>query len=184
MLGYKDYMFSVPIYNFMVEGWDEKKSSLMKIYEENKSHLKLSDNDTVITDYYSDNNYRDEVYDVLKDDIEDFLGHIGTKLKFENCWFEESTKNMYHNIHNHGPVGYSAVCFVEYDQENHTPTQFISPFNDFMKGNTLQYFPSCVMEGTILIFPSVIHHFTLPNTSEKRRIALSFNLTPCGTGEQ
>ena len=81
-------------------------------------------------------------------------------------------------------MGFSAVCFVEYDQEVHTPTQFIAPFNDFMQGNTLQYSPSCVMEGTLLIFPSVIHHFTLPNTSDKRRIALSFNLTPYETEEQ
>lgn len=184
MLGYKDYMFSVPIFNIVVEGWEEKKEALMNIFERNKNYLKLSDNNTVVTDYYSRNNYTDEVSEILKNEISEFLMMTGHHLKLMNCWFEESTKNMYHVIHNHGPVGFSAVCFVEYDQEVHTPTQFIAPFNDFMKGNTLQYSPSCVMEGNLLIFPSVIHHFTLPNTSDKRRIALSFNLSPYETEEQ
>lgn len=184
MLGYKDYMFSVPIFNISVEGWEEKKEALLNIFEKNKTYLKLSDNNTVVTDYYSNNTYVDAVSEILNDEIKEFLSFTGHDLKLMNCWFEESTNHMYHVIHNHGPVGFSAVCFVEYDQEVHTPTQFIAPFNDFMKGNTLQYSPSCVTEGTLLIFPSAIHHFTLPNTSDKRRIALSFNLSPYKTEEQ
>ena len=184
MLSYKDYMFSIPIYNMKVEGWDEKKEKLIRIFNRNSNHFKLSDNDTVITDYYSSNNYKDEVYDILREEILEFLSYCELDLKFANCWFEESIINMHHSIHNHGPVGFSAVCFVEYDQEVHYPTQFIAPFNDFMQGNTIKYSPSCVMEGTLIFFPSVIHHFTLPNTSDKRRIALSFNLSPYETEEQ
>lgn len=184
MLGYKDYMFSVPIFNFMVEGWEEKKKSLMDVFEQNKNYFKLSDNNTVVTDYYSKNNYNDTIADILRDEISEFIGLTGHKLKLMNSWFEESTDNMYHGVHNHGPTGFSAVCFVEYDQEVHTPTQFIGPFNDFMMGNTLLHSPSCVMEGTLLIFPSVINHFTLPNNSGKTRIALSFNLSPYKTEEQ
>jgi hypothetical protein len=167
-----------------VEGWDEKKEKLIKIFNRNNDYFKLSDNDTVITDYYSSNNYKDEVYNILREEILEFLSYCQLDLKFANCWFEESIRNMHHSIHNHGPVGFSAVCFVEYDQEVHYPTQFIAPFNDFMQANTIKYSPSCVMEGTLIFFPSVIHHFTMPNTSDKRRIALSFNLSPYETEGQ
>ena len=83
---------------------------------------------------------------------------------------------MYHELHNHGQLGYSATCFLSFDPKVHTPTQFIAPFNNPLNGLIVKHIPENITEGTLLFFPSMLLHYTQPNLSTKERIVLSFNL--------
>ena len=73
-------------------------------------------------------------------------------------------------------TGFSSVCFVEYDENVHTPTKFISPYSNFVNGSCLDHSPKNVIEGSLIFFPSAILHYTHPNNNNNTRTILSFNL--------
>jgi hypothetical protein len=82
---------------------------------------------------------------------------------------------MNHGPHNHGMGGLAAVCFLNYDENEHTPTQFISPYQNTLNGYFLNHSEK-ISEGSMLIFPSNITHYTEPNQSKKSRIIFSMNV--------
>lgn len=171
-------MFSVPIYHNKIDSWEKIKDNILSVYSNIESDMQLLDNNPVNTNYHIDNKkIIENISNILKNEIEKFLINIG----FGGCtiktgWFEQSFFGNYHHPHNHGSTGYSAICFVKYDIEDHTPTYFISPFNNFVTGDDLNYFPNEIEEGSIIVFPSSILHYTIPNKSNKERLVLSFNM--------
>ena len=71
------------------------------------------------------------------------------KFYSSEVWFQKYNKNMDHPVHTQGSTGYSAVCFIEYDKDNHKPTTFISPFCNNFNGELTRYEPD-VEEGDII----------------------------------
>tara|TARA_B100000287_G_scaffold114338_1_gene106507 strand:- start:1110 stop:1652 length:543 start_codon:yes stop_codon:yes gene_type:complete len=170
-------MFYVPLLHIVIDGWKKKKSNLLKIIEKRK--FSYGYRERIKSDFYKENqqSYAKKIQDILSYEIKNAGTHFGFEnLNVINAWFEKAERNMYHQIHNHGAYGVSAVCFIEYDSQIHTPTQFVAPFNNYINGQSLQYSPNDVKEGSILFFPSLIHHYTIPNDSDKERVTLSFNL--------
>jgi hypothetical protein len=173
MNDYKENMFYVPIVHIECRNWDVKKNKLMDLFE--KVEIDFKNNNW--TNYHNDcKKLNKKVEQLFDDELNAFLDqiNIGTK-KIHSSWFEASVEGNYHSIHTHGGTGYSAVCYVTYDEIEHTPTTFIAPFLDFCTGDTLQY-THTITEGSIIFFPSSIMHYTLPNKSKKERIVLSFNI--------
>lgn len=179
-------MFSVPLLKIDCEDWPDKKKKLLKISRFDQ--LSVFDDNSKQNDFEVRTNYHRKLaqkdYKNNKKIQSIFSAEIGllkSALKVNTAevtfsWFEESSKYAYHDIHNHGSVGYSAVCYVDYDEKEHTSTQFLAPFNNFIDGQLLYHQSDGVKEGTILFFPSAIPHYTRPNNSEKVRRIISFNL--------
>ena len=168
-------MFTVPLVHLVVDDWKEKKKKLLNLCK--NTHLSLDNDESLLTNYHQN-------HKILNGDIENiFKDQIGRlekefnlpNLKIKDSWFEETEINGSHSIHNHGQYGYSSVCYIEYDKEEHTPTIFISPFNNTSTGELITYKPE-VDEGSIIFFPSSILHYTMPNKSIKKRLIVSFNL--------
>jgi hypothetical protein len=181
-------MFKIPLYHISVRNWQEKKKFLIDLM--NDTNMSIEDGDTIKTDYHDQINsnfsghHNKKISEVLNEEIMFFCNNFGFNYyRISMSWFQQASKGNYHGIHNHGSVGYSAVCFIDYDEKLHTPTQFISPFNNFITGDFLDYTPK-VKEGSLIFFPSVIHHFTEPNNSEKQRTVLSFNIDVKETHDQ
>ena len=177
---YCDYMFKIPLLHLSVRNWNEKKSVLMSMIDD--TQMNINEGESIKTDYYSRQNtelairHNQKIEEILKEEINIFCNHFGFCYhKISMSWFQTASKGNYHGIHNHGSVGYSSVCFIDYDCENHTPTQFISPFHNFITGDFLEYSPK-VKEGSIIFFPSTILHYTEPNNSDVERTILSFNI--------
>lgn len=177
---YLDYMFKIPIVHLSVRNWDAKKLILLDLM--NNSDLKKSEREDLKSDYHTQINSSDagkhnkEIEELFKEEINLFCNQLGlTEYKIVMSWFETALHGDYHGIHNHGLVGYSAVCFIDYNKEEHTATQFISPFNNLLSGLTLRYSPQ-VDEGSLIFFPATILHHTEPNKSVKERKILSFNI--------
>lgn len=171
-------IFRVPLIHLDVDNWKIKKKEIFKILK--NKNLETSDFELVKSDFNKkrkEDFYNEKIQEIFLQEIKKLEIALGiSNFKVTNSWFEKSEQNMYHQIHNHGALGFSSVCFIEYDQEEHLPTQFVSPFNNFLNGSLLSYSPENVKEGSILFFPSLIHHYTIPNNSLKERITLSFNL--------
>lgn len=186
--GYFHAMFSTPILHLKIKNWSEKKSELLNLYNSisvNKEIFKrqnLSHQFDVETDYhYIHDNQEDDtncVYDqeigaILQDELEDVADTFDMSLEIVTSWFEKASIGNCHSAHNHGPTGLSAVCFIEFDPNHHSPTVFVNPD---LCSDQLNFVPPHINEGSLIVFPSNIIHFTEPNSSDKKRIILSFNM--------
>ena len=176
---YLDFMFKIPIVHLTARNWNLKKSILLDMM--NKSRIESFEED-VQSDYHIQQNdneagkHNERVENLFKEEINLFCNQLSfSEYRVVMSWFETAAQGNYHGIHNHGLVGYSAVCFIDYDKEEHTSTQFVSPFNNFLTGHTLHYSPQ-VDEGSLIFFPATILHYTEPNKSTKERKILSFNI--------
>lgn len=177
-------MFSVPLFHLKLKDWEKKKSELMSIYEKRKSDKNVFKRQNgkqniydVETDYHHNHdtgeNYDEEITNILRDELEILSDTFQCSVEVCTTWFEKASKGKQHSTHNHGPTGFSAVCFVEFDPEYHTPTVFLNP--NLTDQNVLNFIPPGVSEGSLIFFPSYVLHYTEPNTSEKDRLILSFN---------
>ena len=175
-MNYTVNMFSIPLIHIQINEWEFIKKEIKKLYS--KSDLTIDYFEKVRSDFYSKKKYNKKIQSIFYKEIEALEEMIGEKkFSVSNSWIETSEKNMFHQVHNHGPVGFSAVCFVDYDENIHSPTQFVSPFNNYLNGSIVSHSPDHVSEGSILFFPSMIHHYTIPNDSDVERTILSFNLS-------
>lgn len=197
-------MFSVPLVHIEIKDWNNKKQQLLNLYNTVYCNNYVKGNCfDVKTDYHynteTSSNYSPQIHNILSQEIslaQDILLHPNDFYNFdldnpyeggcngeyffrlENSWFESSLKGSRHEVHNHGPVGYSCVVFIEYDKEEHSPTRFLNPYFSSFFGNNCDFCPDhLVKEGSLIIFPSPVLHFTHPNTSDKIRLILSWNMT-------
>ena len=180
--GPMDAMFSIPLFRFEQADWKDKKSRILRALPKlTDNHVSLDKDSN--TDYYLNNTgkslpaYTSTVMECLSDSMDEFCAAgFPADPEVTAMWFETSYKSNYHGAHNHGSLGFSAVLFVEFAPEVHTPTRFIAPFQNFYAGGLIDYWPKNVTEGTLLIFPSVILHDIQPNQSDKARTVIAFNI--------
>jgi hypothetical protein len=174
-------MFFVPLFQYQLKNWEEKKNVLLEHYKNiNENGMIEEVQDLIQTSYFAKENYLNCLPpQIFSDEIGDFLSEIEfDNYRIRGCWFEKSLKNGHHRIHNHGANAYSAICYVNYDETKHRPTNFISPFNNFLNSSVIEYEPNDVKSGTLIFFPSTISHYSRPNTSDEERLILSFNICP------
>jgi len=172
-----DDIFAIKFARIRVSDWEKKKNKILKNAGE-LIHEKHPKGEFLETNFAEAKRWDDRmnVMEILDDELSEFMIGCGGRVLLNGSWLERSTKGMSHSIHNHGALGYSAACYVCYDSEVHTPTQFIAPFNNPIDGMVTQYEPDDIEEGDLILFPSYLHHYTKPNLSDKERIVLSFNL--------
>jgi hypothetical protein len=160
----KEIAFSVPIFKYKVQNWDIKKKKLLELF--NIFQHKIVGN--VITSSI------DIKTNILSEEIELFEKELGFNLSATVTWFQQYHLNMDHSVHTHGPYGFSSVCYIEYDKENHDSTIFISPFGNNINGELDRYSPD-VEEGDIIFFPSNLFHYVPVNLSKITRTIISSN---------
>jgi hypothetical protein len=161
----KTIPFSIPIYNYKIKDWSIKKKKLLDLFN-NFPHRVVGN--TITSPLYIKTS-------ILLDEIKEFEKEIGINFDITNVWFQKYVNSMDHSVHNHGPTGFSSVCFIEFNKNYHKPTIFISPFGNYITGEAHIYQPN-IEEGDIIFFPSNLLHYAPINLSNKVRIIMSFNL--------
>ena len=175
MAEYIENMFSVPIFHLYAADWEEKKQKLIDIAS--KSNFQAMKGEYCPSDYYDHKKtYWEELYPLITPEIQRFADRVERTFNVSRYWFERSGKGECHLPHNHGVCGFSAVMYIEYDENEHLPTHFIAPFNEFTEGLQQTYIPDHIKSGSVIFFPSSIHHYTVPSQSDKERLILSWNL--------
>ena len=178
-------MFSVPLMHLKIEDWEEKKVELLEMYEKrksDKSRFKVATgSDTsldVETDYHhnhdSGESYDDDITDIFKGELEALADTFECGVEVCTSWFERASTKKFHQVHNHGCAGFSAVCFIQFDPKYHTPTIFMNP--NLADVEMCNLIPPGIREGSLIFFPSYVLHYTAPNESDVDRIILSFNV--------
>jgi len=175
--------FTIPFHNIQIDNWSTKKRKLLEICN-SLSQLKIHTSSQfsygdplskVYSDYYKNYNYTHQVFEILQDDLNNFSNKIQTSCSLDNVWFQRYTKGNFHTPHDHGSIGYSSICFIEYDENEHNPPRFLCPFKS-VHGNCMEYSPDNVTEGTMIFFPSMLIHYVVPTTSDKIRTIMSMNI--------
>ena len=158
-------MFQVPFKKEHVFSWQKHKTSVLESLE-NDLDFSMSKHVPYVTSY-SDKNLGK---------FQQFFNIIGKYVdsnRVVECWYQKYTRGEYHSLHNHGPIGWSAIFYATLG-EGHKGTTFYSPFPD-IDGSLVHRTPS-VMEGDLLIFPSYLCHCFNPSDSDEERAVIAFNM--------
>ncbi len=174
-------MFTVPIVHYEIKNWDVAKNRILRALPKEDKSQEEPNNGGLFTDYFKEAvaektelpDYADVVIDVIKPHLADFSSR--RRIEFTDMWYQKYYRGVSHPSHNHGHSGWSAIIYVEFDPEYHTPTEFYNPYLNPWNGNLERFVPP-VKEGDMVIFPSTIQHEATANQSDVRRTIVSFNL--------
>ena len=164
--------FWVPFWKIKVSNWLIKKKKLLNLVDWDNPECKIEKH---FTDYYSESDYIKEFSDILLYELELFAKNFPEGFKIKEVWAQRYTGYHFMNPHTHGPRGFSAVLYAEFNPKVHKPTTFYSPFNGFINGEPLEHAPE-MNEGEMIIFPSSVLHFAEPSNSEEQRTIFSWNM--------
>ena len=168
-------MFEINYLHLKVTDWENKKNKLLNLMSERPLTL-MGFNHTSYNSESEDIDLCQKIKDILEKELFDIENITGMhNYHIDYAWFQEELNGMFHPVHNHG-YGMSCICYLEFDPEYHTPVQFLSPYPEFSTGITQYYSPENVESGSLLAFPSMLNHYTIPNQSSKSRKILSFNI--------
>ena len=172
-------LFTVPFFYTKVSPWQDIKTKILDIVEKQEYTM---DPQGFTTDYFTSNQYSEEVYNILKPYVASIVcKHITSIFPEEvpNIWTQKYYAKSEHSVHNHGNRGLSFILYLKFNPQVHKPTVFYAPHDDFFTGQAIAFAPS-IQEGDLIAFPSVIKHSSQYQTSDEERMILSFNLFPDG----
>ena len=171
--------FPTPIYKYNLKSWSEHKDRILSLVDD----LPFREDEGLFTDYFVNSDlytkkkrpsYYHDVVEVLQPVLDEFSREYPKKIFIKEMWAQRYTTKNYHEPHNHGPLGYSAVFYAQF-ADDHEATIFYSQHLDYMSGGHLAFVPS-VSEGDIVFFPSAILHQCKAVESDTDRIIFSFNI--------
>ena len=123
-------------------------------------------------------------------DIEKYLINLKFSTPFEihydSPWINISGKYHSNKEHHHGNADFSAVCWMQVNQDtggivfkNPNPTHsmrkvWLSKFDEYKACNSGEYtyYPDC---GDFAIFPGDLKHEVQPNKSDQERVSIAYN---------
>ena len=170
----QETLFNIPYYTIPTLNFKEKKkklTNLLNSYPEEKHGIQ-----TFHTNRQSD---RSGLSNGFAQIMGEELGLLTERLKhglnIEDIWSVSYGKNDYHSPHNHGSLGYSGILYLNLPKDS-PGTSYIQPWNHIIDDMSI-YYPIPVNEGTIVVVPQFIMHFSPPNKSTKRKRIISWDMT-------
>jgi hypothetical protein len=118
-----------------------------------------------------------EISLLVMDELEEFTKEIKKDLKIIKAWSVRYKKGEDQIMHHHGDKGFTAVLYVEFDPTKHSPVIFKKPWPNLITGD-LEFtapYPN-LQEGSLIIFPACVEHFSPVNLSDKDRTIIGFDL--------
>ena len=117
----------------------------------------------------------------------EYLKYTTTDFCITTSWITKSAPGETSHIHNHRNCFYSGIFHLQVPPnsgeicfENYLETNYIKLLASEYNIHNSSHYTMMPRNGTILFFPSMIHHRVLPNNSEEVRYSLAFNLMPKG----
>ena len=141
------------------------------------------------TSYGNENILENPLFEDLKKFIDACVQecHKETKLQhtpsLKSSWFSINRKYTYHEEHNHLPDTWSGVYYIQADQDHpgltlvnpnmkaNWPRVNVTELNEANSPNVT----CAAMTGSLIIFPSHLHHKVEQQMIDKERIMVAFN---------
>jgi len=165
-----EYMFYIPLFHYHIEDWSNVKPRLVEA-------IKVMPQSN--PDRPTGQPAPKEILKIIKQPIDNFLSDIESKFEDVefNMWWQCYQKNEGHRPHAHGEAHFGSTLFLDFVSEEHPPTRFYAPFNNYLTGNVLEY-EKDIKEGDIIFFPGNVIHESPINKSliPKKIIAMNLNV--------
>lgn len=158
-----------------VKEHNQYKEKLLSLIEQtSKSKIDQQHQNIYKTDWNIDSNTKREYVDTLYEMLTPYLLETAKFFYCEHVriiksWFQQYTKNNFHDWHTHPDCNYSSVYYLELKDSN-------------MKTEILDYKTKSILkttklkEGDFIIFPSYLLHRSPINKSNNRKSIFSLNL--------
>ena len=166
-------LFTIPMWSLPTLNFSEKKKQLEKLvkaFPEKKHGVQ-----TFATNRQSDRTGFAEAFtNIVRDELEMLSKRIEKDIHMEDIWSVSYKKGDYHTPHNHGATGLTGILYLNMPEDGPV-TQYIQPWNDWQSDRTI-YYPLPVVEGTIVVVPKFVRHFTEPSKSKKIKRIISWDM--------
>ena len=166
-------LFTIPMWSIPTLNFTKKKKQLEKLvksFTETKHGLQ-----TFATNRQSDRTGFAEAFtNIVRDELEMLSKRIEKDIHMEDIWSVSYKKGDYHTPHNHGATGLTGILYLNMPKDGPV-TQYIQPWNDWLSDRTI-YYPLPVVEGTIVVVPKFVRHFTEPSKSKKIKRIISWDM--------
>ena len=170
-------IFEYPSYQYQIKDWEFKKKGLLKRIKEEK--FIRTDLQTFETDRQTNKkSYIHYFRELIEPELNEFCQEAQVSCSMTDVWTVRYQKGDYQSVHNHRSWGFSGVLYVDFDPKVHTPTYFVSPWQDPRNDATTYAGLKDIREGTIIVFPSYTLHYVHPNSVRKPRVVMSFDMLP------
>ena len=166
--------FQLYIYFAYVDEWKSKKKEILSLVDFNDEIPSKKYENLAYSDYGMDKPYP-EFLDMLEPYLKWFHDNVYNYQRIVGPWCQKQLAGDYHNTHDHGSIGYSAVFYAKMNPDVHDGTHFVSPFPYPIDGG-VQNRSFETIEGDLMVFPAHLLHNSLPHKSDEERIIFSFNL--------
>lgn len=111
---------------------------------------------------------------------------LKTRTAHAEGWVNINPPHAYNQVHTHDRFDLSGVYFVKVPERSLPESgclQFLNPgyragpYSALFKKMNPQSFTYTPIEGRMLVFPSTMPHWVLPNSDDEDRISIAFNIT-------
>ena len=170
----QETLFNIPYYTLPTLNFKVKKkqlTNLLKSYPEKKQGIQpFSTNRQSNRDGLAQGFSK-----ILNEELDLLAQKVKANIQIKDIWSVSYAKGDYHSPHNHGSLGLSGILFLE--QPKDAPvTNYMQPWNDYISDRTI-YFPIPIQEGSIVVVPQFIQHFSEPNKSKKIKRIISWDMS-------
>ena len=117
---------------------------------------------------------QNEFVNIVGEELNMLSQRLKKDIQIEDIWSVSYKRGEYHTPHDHGSVGLSGILYLNMDKKAPV-TQYIQPWNDWYSDRTI-YYPLPVVEGTIVVVPKFVRHFTEPSKSVKVKRIISWDM--------
>ena len=166
-------LFTIPMWTIPTLNFTKKKKQLqqlVKSFPEKKHGLQ-----TFATNRQSDRTGFAEAFsNICGDELNMLSKKLQKDIQIEDIWSVLYKKGDYHTPHDHGSTGLSGILYLNMPKKGPV-TQYLQPWNDWYSDRTI-YYPLPVNEGTIVVVPKFVRHFTEPNNDTKIKRVISWDM--------
>jgi hypothetical protein len=166
-------LFTIPMWSIPTLNFSEKKKQLEKLvkaFPEKKHGVQ-----TFATNRQSDRSgFAQAFTNICSEELNMLSKRIKKDIHMEDIWSVSYKKGDYHTPHNHGATGLTGILYLNMPEDGPV-TQYIQPWNDWQSDRTI-YYPLPVVEGTIVVVPKFVRHFTEPSKSKKIKRIISWDM--------
>jgi len=151
-----------------------------------KKYLVLASTNKKVLDQSKYKNLKKEIMKEFYYYAHGVLNYKNNKFKMTTSWFTKSNRNQESIYHNHNNCMFSGVLYLKIDDNSgginfnnyeNFRFQLIATKYDMLNARDYTIKPKT---GTIIFFPSEMHHKILQNESNEERVSLAFNFLPVG----
>ena len=151
-----------------------------------KKYLTLASTNKKVLDQIKYKNLKKEIMKEFYYYAHDVLNYKNNKFKMTTSWFTKSDAGQESNYHNHNNCMFSGCLYlkindssggINFNNYENFRFQLIPTKYDMLNGKDYTIKPKT---GTIVFFPSEMHHRILQNESNEERVSLAFNFLPVG----